>query len=220
MSDPLPSAPTAPVPPPAAKLAIGYVRGQDVFFNSIGINLLTQIWAAMSGSGGAIDNIKEIQAQIAVIFGMHGDGTLSATGELTVVSSEGRVFVASAFIDTTNAGNITAGILPPARLGDGSIVYAKLQNESDGTLLGRSAGSAGAPMEISIGAGLALASGTLSSPASNAVLFAALPAVPSDGARGFITNCSTSVFHAAADGAGGLHVPVFYDGAGAIWRVG
>ncbi len=162
MSGPLPPAPLGPVPPPAAKLAIGVLRGQDVFFNSIGINLITQIWAALSGSGGAIDNIKVIEAEIAVIFDMHGDGTLTREGVLTVVSSEGRPFVASAFIDTTIADNITEGILPPARIGDGSIVYAKIQDETDATLLGRSAGAAGPPMEITVGGGLSLAGGVLS----------------------------------------------------------
>lgn len=49
--------------------------------------------------------------------------------------------------------------------------------------------------------------------------FAFLPAAAgSAGLRGFINNCSTTTFHAAADGAGANNVPVFSDGA--IWRVG
>lgn len=42
-----------------------------------------------------------------------------------------------------------------------SITYAKIQNVTDSRLLGRSAGSAGAPMEITVGAGLSLAAGSL-----------------------------------------------------------
>ncbi len=49
--------------------------------------------------------------------------------------------------------------------------------------------------------------------------FGALPAAAGrPGLRRFINNCSTTTFHAAADGAGSSGVPVFSDGA--IWRVG
>jgi hypothetical protein len=53
----------------------------------------------------------------------------------------------------------------------GVVTYAKMQNVTDARLLGRSAGSAGSPMEITVGAGLSLAAGALTatgSPAASA----------------------------------------------------
>ncbi len=41
---------------------------------------------------------------------------------------------------------------------------------------------------------------------------------PSAGDRATVSNCSTTTFNAAADGAGSFVVPVFYSGA--AWRVG
>lgn len=111
---PLPAASAFPVPPPVANLPL--FDPQTGKMTPVGNNFFTQLWASLQGSGGVTDQIKALQAAVAVIFGMHGDGTLSADGVLTVVSSEGRIFVASAFIDTTDAANITSGILDPARL--------------------------------------------------------------------------------------------------------
>lgn len=120
-----------------------------------------QMWASLQGTAGIIPSIKKLLDDVAIIFGMHGDGTLSETGELTVNSSQGRVFVASAFVDTTDADNITSGTLAPARIADGSLNYAKIQNVTDDTLLGRSAGTNGPMMEITIGTNLTLTGGVL-----------------------------------------------------------
>jgi hypothetical protein len=54
---------------------------------------------------------------------------------------------------------------------NGVVTYAKMQNVTDARLLGRSAGSAGSPMEITVGSGLSLSAGTLTatgSPAASA----------------------------------------------------
>jgi hypothetical protein len=63
--------------------------------------------------------------------------------------------------------NIGTGAVTTAKLADSSssatgVTYAKIQHVTDARLIGRSAGTNGVPQEISVGAGLTLASGTLS----------------------------------------------------------
>ncbi len=50
---------------------------------------------------------------------MSGDGTITNTGVLTVTKTNGVAFAPSATIDTTNAANITVGVLPLAHGGTG-----------------------------------------------------------------------------------------------------
>jgi hypothetical protein len=67
----------------------------------------------------------------------------------------------------TGTVNIGTGAVTTAKLADSSssatgVTYAKIQHVTDARLLGRANGSNGVPQEISVGAGLTLASGTLS----------------------------------------------------------
>ena len=69
---------------------------------------------------------------------------------------------------STGTVNIGTGAVTTAKLADSSssatgVTYAKIQHVTDARLLGRANGSNGVPQEISVGAGLTLASGTLSS---------------------------------------------------------
>ena len=54
-----------------------------------------------------------------------------------------------------------AGSIGTPQLANDAVTYAKLQNVTDGRLLGRSAGSAGDAQEITVGAGLSLSAGAL-----------------------------------------------------------
>jgi len=68
----------------------------------------------------------------------------------------------------TGTVNIGTGAVTTAKLADSSssatgVTYAKIQHVTDARLIGRSAGTNGIPQEISVGAGLTLASGSLSS---------------------------------------------------------
>lgn len=108
--------PSAKFPPPPPMGNIPPVDPRNGRWTVSGLEFMTSLWAAVGGSGGTYALIKQLQAAIAVIFGMHGDGTLSKTGELTVTSSEDRPFVTSAFVDTTNADNIDEGTLALQRL--------------------------------------------------------------------------------------------------------
>ena len=62
--------------------------------------------------------------------------------------------------------NIGTGAVTTAKLADSSssatgVTYAKIQHVTDARLIGRSAGTNGVPQEITVGAGLSLASGAL-----------------------------------------------------------
>lgn len=50
--------------------------------------------------------------------------------------------------------------------------------------------------------------------------FAGLPATPTDGQPGYITDCTSTTFAAAAAGGGANHVPVWYNLALTSWRIG
>jgi hypothetical protein len=84
----------------------------------------------------------------------------------------------------TGTVDIGTGKVTTAKLADSSssatgVTYAKIQHVTDARLLGRSNGSNGIPQEISVGAGLTLASGSL----SNSLLryTTSLKALPTDG---------------------------------------
>ena len=77
----------------------------------------------------------------------------------TELSSTDLAFTASTI-------NIGAGAVTTAKLADSSstttgVTYAKIQHVTDARLIGRSAGTNGVPQEITVGAGLSLASGAL-----------------------------------------------------------
>jgi hypothetical protein len=68
----------------------------------------------------------------------------------------------------TGTVNIGTGAVTTAKLADSSssatgVTYAKIQHVTDARLIGRSAGTNGIPQEISVGVGLTLASGSLTS---------------------------------------------------------
>lgn len=121
---PVPAAST-PVPPPISKTPFVIVGTGMLTISAL--SFLTELWAAFQGEGGSAD-------QIAIIFGMHGDGTLSSDGVLTVTESDGRPFVASAFTDTTDASNITTGEMSQDRVAGltGGVAFADLPAPAPG----------------------------------------------------------------------------------------
>lgn len=123
--------------------------------------------AATIGTGGRllIDQGAGVDPAFEVAS---GDCTVAATGAHTCTKTSGVAFAASATTDTTQAGNISGGTLPSARMpaltGDvtsssGSIATtissaavsnSKLANSGAATLKGNPTASSGAPTDFTI----------------------------------------------------------------------
>ena len=180
-------------------------------------NLFKELWAGIQGTGGLIPTIQTLEAEVAIIFRMHGDGTLSPTGVLTVTKTNGVPF--GYFATGTDASHRperwTRHASQTVRF-----LMQKLVNAVGAELLG--ADAAGPITAISIGAGLALSGGTL---ASNFTGPAAV-AVGSLGAatatkRAFVTDSTVTAagnFGNMVVGGGANFCPVYADGSD--WRIG
>jgi hypothetical protein len=145
---------TYPIPPPLAVIPIGRIDPSNptsVMPDLQFLKFLQNLWAANQGDGGLIPRVTVLEQEVAIIFGMYGDGTLSNAGVLTVTKTNGVPF--AYFATGTDASHLT-GTLDPARIANNSLPYAKLLNAASPSLLG--AGVAGAIGSVSIGTGLAL----------------------------------------------------------------
>lgn len=84
-------------------------------------------------------------------------------GQLGLFATAQNINTVFAGPATGSAALATFRALVTADLSAQMVTYAKIQNVTDVRLLGRSAGSAGSPMEITVGTGLSLAAGALTS---------------------------------------------------------
>lgn len=155
-------------PPPtyAEVVLVDEVTGKPGF-NPIWLNwFLTLAQVLSGGSGAAIAH--------DLLSGLQG-GTSGEFYHLT--SAEHSIFSGTKAANLVLAGPTTGAAAVPsfrslvtADLANQLVTYAKIQNVTDSRLLGRSSGSAGAPMEITVGTGLGLAAGVLSNTATTAAL--------------------------------------------------
>ncbi|CAB5195038.1 hypothetical protein UFOVP175_40 [uncultured Caudovirales phage] len=67
------------------------------------------------------------------------------------------------FSFTSSTFQIKSAAITATKIASSAVEYAKIQNVADARLLGRSAGSAGVVQELTVGSGLTLSGGTLSS---------------------------------------------------------
>lgn len=135
---------TFPIPPPVAHLPI--VQPGNGTFTPVGLELFTKIWAAIQGGGGVYPSIQVLQQEVATIFAMHGDGTLSSDGVLTVTKTQGVPF--GYFATGTDASHLTGTVpvaaLPIATIATVGVVKpdgTTITIDPDGTI--HSAGGAG-----------------------------------------------------------------------------
>jgi hypothetical protein len=106
-----------------------------------------QIIGAATGGGTPVGQNGQIQYNNSGSFGgftIGGDGTLNAsTGLLSITKTNGTAFAPSAVIDTTNAANISSGILSASRLPASINGTSVPVNGSGDTVLGTTSAAAG-----------------------------------------------------------------------------
>jgi hypothetical protein len=57
-------------------------------------------------------------------------------------------------------------------------------------------------------------------PLADSTTVAALPTLPADGQRGFVSDATLATFGSTVVGGGTNHVPVYYDAGAAAWKIG
>lgn len=206
--------------PPATKLPIVDLKTGLATLSFV--SFLTQLWAAVLGDGGLgptidalVAEVAALTAQVAIIFGMHGDGTLAPDGTLTVTKTNGTPF--GPFATGTDAADLT-GTLDPARIANNSVPLSKLVDTTGPALLG--AGAAGPVTQVTIGRGLALSVGDILSAGDPITTVGALGAATA-GLRAFVTDSNVAAatnFGNVVAAGGANFVPVYADGA--AWRIG
>ncbi|MES3037881.1 MAG: hypothetical protein V4736_08245 [Bdellovibrionota bacterium] len=111
---------------------------------------LTLVSGTLSASGAAVSNASTLNNGKLWL----GDGSNKAQEQ--TMSGDASI---------TNTGTITvaASAITTSKLNDQAVSFAKMQNIATNKLLGRSTAASGSPEELSIGSGLTLTAGTLSS---------------------------------------------------------
>jgi len=228
-----------PVSPPLAQLQLVDPRTGKPALPQ-GLAFLQQIWAALQGNGGVID-------QTTVIFNMTGDVTITANGVSSITPgavttakiADGAVTTPKIADSAVTTAKIAAQAVTTAKIAlsaitnallaalsvatgniqGGAVTYPKIQAVTDGRLLGRSAGSAGTMQELTVGAGLNLSSGALSGYVFVGVA-GSLPSASSAGVggRAFVTDANATTFASIVAGGGSSSVPVYSDGTN--WLIG
>ena len=110
-----------------------------------------------SNPPGMIRERKVVERKYVMLpSGNSGSSLPSLTnGDIWVgnASNVATAVAPSGDVTMTNAGAFT--------IVNGAVTYAKIQNVTDARLIGRSSGSAGPPIEITVGSGLSLSGGSL-----------------------------------------------------------
>lgn len=184
---------------------LGTFAGSTIALGSLAVADLPTITAGIGGTGSTT---VPTSGQIPV--GNAGgtayapqtvtsDGTLDNAGHLIVTKTNGSAFVASATIDTTNAANISSGILPPARGGTGSGTAPT----SGQVNVGNAGGTASVPQTLGGDIASVSAAGAVVVTKTNGVAFAASATTDATNAA----NISSGILSPARGGTGVGTVP-------------
>lgn len=93
--------------------------------------------------------------------GHNHDGTVGAGQKIPTAGLVGLTSTSSGIVKASGSNTFTAAALATSDIANGAITYAKIQNETNNTLLGNSSGGAAAPSEQTIGATLAFSGSAL-----------------------------------------------------------
>jgi hypothetical protein len=162
---------------PTETVILGSPTGGEHAFTGGGDSILTVTGTNVAG------RLVVANGSLYNSVALSGDAALTSAGALTIAKINGKTLDATAlapsdksiFIyDATANGGLGAWVAHALSVGvtlnatsgavtitDGIVTYAKIQNVTDGKLLGRSTGANGPPMEITVGSGLSLSGGTL-----------------------------------------------------------
>lgn len=125
-----------------------------------------QVFVIPGGGGAPIFSAVNLSAAAAVTGNLPLANLATGTSANVIVANGSGV---PAYVAISGDASIaTSGALTIA---NDAVTFAKFQNITDNRLLGRSVGSAGDMMEISIGSGLSLNGGTLSTVGGAATIF-------------------------------------------------
>ena len=108
----------------------------------------------------AADAVTYAKLQNVAGFSVPGKAT-TGTGDAADITAADETV-----LGRTGAGNLAFAQVATGQVANDAITYAKLQNVTDARLLGRSAGSNGDCQEITVGSGLSLSGGALTSTVS------------------------------------------------------
>lgn len=98
-----------PLPPPVFKFPIGYVVDGQVYFNQVGIDTFTKLWAGIQGQGG-------VYPSVSAIYAMTGDGTLTPSGTATLLRVTATGGVPFGFFATGTDASHLSGTVPLASM--------------------------------------------------------------------------------------------------------
>lgn len=146
------------------------VTGAGTLTGSLATQTANTVWAGPTTGSAAAPTFRALvsddlatgiitEAKIAsgaVTEGKIGTGAVTEAKIGSLAVTEGKI--ASGAV---TSGKLGTDSVTTAKIADGNVTLAKLASMTDARLLGRSAGSAGTPQEITVGTGLSLSGGSL-----------------------------------------------------------